>query len=372
MLIDTTLREGAQLFGAYFNIDTRKRIVAGLVALGVDEVELGWVGQDDLQELAEYACSLNGNTKFSVWSPCREEDVITVSKLPVDRINIGVPVSDLHIEKRLGLDRAGLLKKLTKTVETAKDHGLRYVSIGLEDFSRADESFALTVALLAKVSGASRIRLADSLGQLTPKATENMVQLFSSQINIDFAVHCHDDFGMATANAVTALGSGAKYVDVSVLGIGERSGIAATEELIAYLSFNNKNHPYSTEGLVDLCSFVSSAAGVAIARTKAVVGTDIFACESGLHAHALSKSPELFEPYNPELVGKTRKLAVGGKSGKAAVASALSDGEIAPLVKDFSERNLSALTQAVRKLSCELMRPLTKGELVELTLNSEK
>ncbi|WP_031482838.1 LeuA family protein [Maridesulfovibrio frigidus] len=367
MLIDTTLREGAQLFGAYFNIDTRKRIVSGLMALGVDEIELGWVGQDDLLELAEYARSLKGNAKLSVWSPCREADIIKVSMLPIDRINIGVPVSDLHIEKRLSTDRDGLLKKLTHTVKVALDNGIEYVSIGLEDLSRADEGFALTVALLAKISGASRVRLADSLGQLTPKTTEHLVQLFSSQINIDFAVHCHDDFGMATGNAVTALASGAKYVDVSVLGIGERAGIAATEELVAYLALKNDSHKYSTEALMDLCSFVSNAAGVPIARTKAVVGTDIFACESGLHAHALSKSPELFEPYNPERVGKTRKLAVGGKSGRAAVVSALSDCGLDSFIRDISGRDLSALTQAVRKLSCELERPLTKGELLNLT-----
>lgn len=362
MLIDTTLREGAQLFGAYFNLATRKKIAAGLSEVGVDEIELGWIGQEDLEELALSIKSQSPGTILSVWSPCREADIMKASKLPVDRINIGIPVSDLHIEKRLGTNRAALLHRLSASIRTAKAVGINYVSVGMEDVSRADLNFALAVAVHAKSCGASRIRLSDSLGQLTPGSMEKLINAFSSHIKIDIAVHCHDDFGMATANAVTALECGADYADVSILGIGERSGIAATEELAAHLALRCGKTCYSVEKIKELCHTVSIEAGVPIPRTKAVVGEDIFACESGLHTHALSKSPELFEPYQPESVGISRKLAVGGKSGKSAIKSAL-EGYGA----GNGAHDIAALTLAVRQLSSRLRRPLTKSEFLKLS-----
>ncbi|WP_320172104.1 pyruvate carboxyltransferase [Maridesulfovibrio sp.] len=362
MLIDTTLREGAQLFGAYFNVETRKRIADGLIEMGVDEIEMGWVGQEGIHEFAGYLSRAANGTHLSVWSPCREKDILAAAELPVDRINIGVPVSDLHIEKRLDTDRQSMLRKLAAAIHTAREAGFKYISVGLEDISRADPDFSMSMALHAEVCGASRVRLSDSLGQLTPLAMAELVARFRSRIKIDIAVHCHDDFGMATANSVTALDSGADYADVSVMGIGERSGIAATEELVAHLSIRGGRDSYSTEVLKDVCLFVSSAARVPVSRTKAVVGTDIFACESGLHTHALSKLPELFEPYNPESVGTSRKVAVGGKSGRAAVRSALSECGV-----DSAGADIASLTEAVRQLSCRLSRPLTRSELIRLS-----
>ncbi|WP_319543243.1 pyruvate carboxyltransferase [uncultured Pseudodesulfovibrio sp.] len=362
MLIDTTLREGAQLFGAYFTTETKVHILSGLLALGVDEIEIGWVGQDDLEELVDRIRPMTGNTALSIWSPCRGEDIRKAAALNVNRVNIGIPVSDLHIYKRLGTDREGLLERLAQTVLTAGILGIEYISVGLEDISRADEDFALTAGHIAREMGASRIRLADSLGILTPLKMAKLVHSFNRQLDIDLAVHCHDDFGMATGNAVTALESGAHYADCSVLGIGERSGIAATEELAAHLTLKEKSHAYETGEILELCDFVSHAAGVPIPRTKAVAGKDIFACESGIHAHALGKSPEIFEPYDPETIGADRTVAVGGKSGRSAIRLALGENEIV-----YPEKRIPELVTAVKQLSWQLERPLTTQELTELT-----
>ncbi|WP_285906951.1 LeuA family protein [Pseudodesulfovibrio pelocollis] len=361
MLIDTTLREGAQLFGAYFTLDAREAIATALFDLGVEEVELGWVGQEGIDLLAGRVRGRAGRASLGVWCPCRETDVRTAAALPVDRVNIGVPVSDAHIAKRLGLDRAGVLERIASTVLTARLLGVAYVSVGLEDISRADPEFALTAALTAAEAGASRVRLSDSLGLLTPARTREMVCRFRAALKIDMAVHCHDDFGMATANAVTALEAGADFADASVLGIGERSGIAATEELAAHLSLNAGTGRYRTGGLRELCRFVSRAAGVPIPRTKAVAGNDIFACESGLHAHALSKSPDLFEPYDPAAVGLGRRIAVGGKSGRGAVVTALERLDL-----HCPDRDLPKLVEAVRRLAWERGRPLTRDEFTGL------
>lgn len=362
MLIDTTLREGAQLFGAYFNKETKEKIILGLLALGVDEIELGWVGQDGLEEIVEWARPRARGTKLSVWSPCRGADIRTAAALNVDRVNIGVPISDLHIEKRLGTDREGLRERLAHTVLTAGLLGIDYISVGLEDISRADATFALSTARLAEDLGASRIRLADSVGILTPMRMMELTDMFRRELTIDLAVHCHDDFGMATGNAMSALQCGAGFADCSVLGIGERSGIAATEELATYLTMKEDNHAYETDGIRELCHFVSHAAGVPIPRTKAIAGKDIFACESGIHVHAMGKSPDLFEPYNPQSIGADRTLAVGGKSGRAAVVRALDEHNI-PHEKD----EIPSIVAAVKKLSLQLERPLTSSELAHIT-----
>ncbi|MBG0789692.1 MAG: pyruvate carboxyltransferase [Desulfovibrionaceae bacterium] len=364
MLIDTTLREGAQLFGAYFSIDARKRIIEGLLHLGTDEIELGWVGQEGLEELTAWARPRAGETRLSAWTPCRGEDVRRAARLGVDRVNIGVPVSDLHIERRLGTDREGLLERLARTVLAARLLCIGYVSVGLEDVSRANVDFALRAAEVAQDAGASRVRLSDSLGILCPDTIRTLVARFRDRLDLDLAVHCHDDFGMATANAVTGLAAGADFADASVLGIGERSGIAATEELAAYLTLKEESHAYAIDGVRDLCGFVSQAAGVPIPRTKSIAGQDIFACESGLHAHALSKAPDLFEPFDPARIGADRAVAVGGKSGRSAIRTALERHGLGA-----DGRDIPALVASVRDLAWELKRPLTATELAELAKN---
>lgn len=364
MLIDTTLREGAQLFGAYFSLETKTAIVSGLTALGVEEIEVGWVGQEGLEELVQAAAPLTPETALGVWSPCRQADIRKAASLGVDRINIGVPVSDLHIKQRLGTDRDGLLEKLASTVLLASFLDINYISVGLEDMSRADRSFVLEAVRIAQEMGASRVRFSDSLGMMTPPEMAELVETAREEIDIHTAIHCHDDFGMATANALTALGVGADFADGSLLGIGERSGIAATEELAAFLALKENSRKYDTRVLRPLCRIVSDAAQIPIPRTKSVVGDDIFACESGLHVHALGTSPELFEPYTPEAVGADRRLAVGSKSGQKAVANALEEKGLA-----YPRQELPALVSAVRRLSWELERPLTPDELVRLAHN---
>lgn len=360
MLIDTTLREGAQLFGAYFDHTIKEGIATALVRLGIEELELGWVGQEGLAPLAQSLRQLGAKTRLSVWTPCRDRDIRTAAALGLDRVNIGVPVSDLHMKKRLGLDREALLERLASTILAARLLGVRYVSVGFEDISRADRDFALRAALTAQDMGASRVRLSDSLGLLTPQETTELTGFFRQHLSIDLAVHCHNDFGMGTANALAGLQAGADYADASVLGIGERSGIAATEELAAYLALRKGTGDYRTEELRELCQQVSEAADIHIPRTKPVAGRHIFSCESGIHAHALNKSPKLFEPYDPDRIGSDRTVAVGGKSGHAAIADALRR------THPEAAHDVSELLASVRSLSMQLRRPLTEPEFARL------
>jgi len=364
MLIDATLREGEQLFGAYFDNETRRGIIRSLVAAQIEEIEIGCAGQEHLRELLPWAQGLveqsGSKTQISVWCRLREDDLARAKDLGAIRVNLGAPVSASHLKGRLGLSRRGLFCTLERVLGRARQQGFDAVSVGLEDISRAEPDFALEAARLAESLGATRIRLSDTVGVMTPPEIMELVRMFRLGTRVPIAVHCHNDFGMATANAVSALAAGARFADASVLGIGERAGIAALEEVAAHQAVRG-NKAYDLEALKNLACQVAKAANIDIPRTKAVAGADIFACETGLHAQALLRDPSLFEPYAPERIGTSRTIAGGGKSGRAAVREKLSGmGHHVP------DHGLDELVSAVRRKSRSLSRPLTDGELAAL------
>lgn len=384
MLIDSTLREGAQAFGVYFAPTAKRRMAAILAAAGVDEIECGWLGQDGLAEFIGWARANlpgleQGGPALSVWCPCREADVRAAAALGVDRLNIGAPSSAAHRQKRLGLSLAEMCERLLVVVSAARSVMIPYISVGLEDASRAALPEALTLARVAVSAGVSRVRLSDTVGVLTPLSTARLVEAFVRELKVPVAFHGHNDLGMATANAVTALECGASFVDVSALGLGERAGIAALEEVAAWLVLRAASvmrgqaaagvscvpPAYDLPALRELCRVAAQAAHVPLARNKAVAGEDVFAAESGIHVHGLLRDPALFEPFAPEAVGATRRVGVGAKSGgaalEAAVGSALSRLRMPPRNDCGGEASLMA---RVRDLADRLGRPLTDSELL--------
>jgi homocitrate synthase NifV len=363
VLIDTTLREGEQAYGVYLALKDRERIALELAACGVEEVELGWVGQEELPALRAAVRGRMGRTAVSLWSPMREEDVRQAAALSPDRLNLGLPVSDQHIRLRLNLDRGKLLALITREVGRAVSLGIPSISVGLEDATRADPEFALTAARTALAAGARRIRIADTVGLASPLDMAELVRRFLDGGVPCLAVHCHNDFGMATANAVTALACGAEAADVSVLGLGERAGIAALEEVAASLVLRDKaSRTYDLHRIGALCRFVAQAAGRPMAPDKSVTGRNIFACETGLHVHGLSESSALFEPFPAEAVGGRRVVGLGKKSGRRAVRIAL-DG----LGLACPPEKLPEVVRGVRGASARLGRPLNREEVRGLT-----
>ena len=387
MLIDTTLREGAQAFGVYFAPATKRRMAEILAASGVDEIECGWLGQDGLAEFMGWARATlpglaQGGPALSVWCPCREADVLAAASLGVDRLNIGAPSSAAHRQKRLGLSLAEMSERLLVVISAARAAHIPYISVGLEDCSRAALPEALALARVAVSAGAARIRLSDTVGVLTPLSTARLVETFVREFAVPVAFHGHNDLGMATANAVTALECGASFVDVSALGLGERAGIAALEEVAAWLVLRVSSNmagvmpgqasaapAYDVPALRELCRVAAKAAHVPLARNKAVAGEDVFAAESGIHVHGLLRDPALFEPFAPEAVGATRRVGVGAKSGGAALNAAIIAAVGAPLSRlrlppSGDCGGEPSLLGRVRELAARLGRPLTEKELL--------
>jgi homocitrate synthase NifV len=230
-------------------------------------------------------------------------------------------------------------------------------SVGLEDASRTSPEMILSATRAAVESGAIRVRLADTVGILSPaETTDRILAVVSAGGQAGF--HGHDDFGMATANALAALEAGASAVDTSLLGWGERAGIASTERLGAFLSVR-RGWTLDIERICRAARDLALRCGVAIPRNAPVLGEAIFQSETGLHVSALAEHPALYEPYEPELVGSHRQLRLGGKSGAEAVRKVLAS--VAPEVEAAP-----GLVTRIRRAAERLGRPLDSEELVRI------
>ncbi len=363
-ILDTTLREGCQRWGVYLSLRVKKSIIRYLGEIGIEEMEIGVVGEEKLKELVVFSKETVKNTKLSVWLRLKKEDIIKASKLPEVGFNLGLPVSKLHIEKRFNTSLKNLLKGIKEFISFASGYS-SCVTLGLEDASRAEEETILQVCEAALSSGAKRIRISDTLGIFCPLQLASLIEKLKKEFPlIEIGFHGHNDFGLATANAISALIVGADWVDASILGLGERAGITPLEEIVAYLYFyRNKTH-YNIKLLPKLCYYVAKHSGEIISEFRPIIGKKLFYCESGLHVEGLKKSFELYEPFSPEKLGLKRKLSLGAKSGRAAVRRLLKDWKL-----NFSEENIEFLVKKIRKLALKLKRPLTKQEIKTL-LNS--
>ncbi len=321
-LIDSTLREGEQAPGVLFTNAIRRNIIALLGSVGVDEIELGIASpaSTHLLELAADARKIVGSRcRLGLWCRCRNEDILFAARCQPNVLSLSIPASDLHIQKRLGKNRDWVKRKLAGSIHQALRVNIPVVSVGFEDASRADPGFLRTLVQLARDSGAARVRLADTVGICSPSDMGKLVRFIRQEKGIEIGVHCHNDFGMATANSIAALESGADWLDATVLGLGERTGNCRLEEVVGFLSLNKSCDRYHPERLAKLCDFVAKAAHTEIAGNHPIVGKNIFTCETGLHQHGLAVHPETYEPYSPHLVGMERTLRFGCKSGRRAL-----------------------------------------------------
>jgi len=296
-LIDTTLREGVQTMGVSFSLSQKCAIVQALHEIGVEEIELGIATplDHDLPALMAYCRRFTGRQSYSLWSMCRKDDIEYAAGLAPDVLSLSIPVSDLHIFKKLKKSRGWVLHTLRDAVVRARHLGQR-ISLGLEDATRAKDDFLAEVMKTAAENGVFRLRFADTVGVASPLTIHKLIAAARANYTMEIGVHTHNDFGMATANCLAALEAGASWADVTVLGLGERAGNARLEEVAAYLAIRKDRH-YRTESIRELCGLVSRAANMKISARHPVIGHDIFACETGLHLQGLEMDPMTYEPY---------------------------------------------------------------------------
>jgi homocitrate synthase NifV len=254
-----------------------------------------------------------------------------------------------------------MLDRLRDAINFAQDRGLS-VSIGGEDSSRADGNFLVEVALLAQECGAFRFRFCDTVGILDPLTTYSQVHHLVSHISIPVEMHTHDDFGLATANSLAGIQAGALSVNTTVNGMGERAGNAPLEEIVMALKHIYKIPTgVDTKRLLELSQVVAQAANWPVPPWKAIVGKNVFAHESGIHAHGVLHNPVTYEPFAPEDIGSQRSLVLGKHSGRHLVFNVLQQHGIT-----LTQLEVQSVLDAVRHQSVKIKRSLTVEELLNL------
>ena len=356
---DTTLRDGEQTAGVVFSNHEKVRIAKLLDEVGVHQIEVGIpaMGGDEKETIRQIV-DLGLDTSVLAWNRAVLDDLRHSLDCGVDAVAISMSASDIHIEHKLQKSRQWVLDQIRECVAFAKDKDL-YVSVNAEDASRADLEFLLRFGQAAKEEGADRIRFCDTLGILDPFDTYNVISfLIKNGLNIE--MHTHDDFGMATANALAGIKAGATYVNTTVNGLGERAGNAALEEVVMALKYLGKvDVGLHTSRFRELSEYVAAASARTIPAWKSIVGTNVFAHESGIHADGVIKNPLNYEAFAPEDVGLERQIVVGKHSGTRTIYRKFQEFGL-----ELSQADCEGILELVRRTAVELKRALFDKELM--------
>ena len=357
---DTTLRDGEQTAGVVFANSEKVRIAQLLAEIGVPQIEVGIpaMGGDELEAIKEIV-ALDLPTSILAWNRATISDLQASLAAGVKAVAISISASDIHIENKLRTSRGWVLESIKRSVDFAKSHGL-YVSLNAEDASRADPEFLLEFARAGKEYGADRLRYCDTLGILDPFSAYERVKDLIEKTGLAVEMHTHNDFGLATANALAGVRAGATFVNVTVNGLGERAGNAALEEVVMSLKcIMGQDLGLDTSRFREISEYVARAAGRPLPPSKAIVGDNVFAHEAGIHADGVLKDPRNYEAFAPEAVGMTRQLVIGKHSGSKMIKYKFQEFGI-----KVSDVEADEILARARRLAVEVKRSLFDKELM--------
>lgn len=358
---DTTLRDGEQTAGVVFANEEKVHIAKMLARLGVHQIEVGipTMGGDEKKAIKDIV-DLELPTSILAWNRTVVSDIQHSLDCGVDAVAVSISSSDIHIQHKLMRDRQWVLDSIKRAVEFAKKHDL-YVSVNAEDASRADPDFLVEFARTVKETGADRLRYCDTVGVLDPLETYERVKILIEEVDIPIEMHTHNDFGMATANAIAGLEAGATYVNTTVNGLGERAGNASLEELVMALRYcEGINLGIRTSLFRELSEYVALASGRPIPAWKPVVGSNLFVYESEGRASGAVLDPATYEIFLPGEVGLFRRFNVGKYSGPSVIRRKLREHGYHPL-----EEEVNKLVPILRSRSIALKRSLFDNEVIE-------
>jgi 2-isopropylmalate synthase len=337
LIFDTTLRDGEQSPGATMSHNEKLDIAAMLDEMGVDIIEAGFpiASEGDFQAVSEIA----KNSKNAVICGLARANLTDIDRAwdavrhaPRGRIHTFIGTSPLHRDIT-ALDQDGMVARVHETVSHARNL-CEDVQWSPMDATRTEADFLCRVVETAIKAGATTINIPDTVGYTYPRESADLIAMLRNRVpgadEVIFATHCHNDLGMATANALAAVEAGARQVECTINGLGERAGNTALEEVVMALRVRNDILPYATgidtTKIMGISRMVAAVSGFAVQFNKAVVGKNAFAHESGIHQDGMLKNKETFEIMRPEDIGlQATNLVMGKHSGRAALRAKLAD-----------------------------------------------
>ena len=331
-IFDTTLRDGEQAPGAGLTAAEKLEVARQLVRLKVDVIEAGFpaASPGDFEAVRRIAQETRGGIAVAALARCKDGDpqraieAIKVAERP--HLHVFIATSDIHLKHKLRIDRETALAEAVRWVRYGREQLGRDAEIefSAEDASRTDIEYLMQVYEAVVEAGASTVNIPDTVGYAIPAEfgllTKRVVDLVGDQATV--SVHCHNDLGLATANTLAAVQAGARQVEVTINGLGERAGNASLEEVVMALrtrptQFEQGASGVATEQITAASRLVSYLTGFAVQPNKAIVGGNAFAHESGIHQDGVIKNPLTYEIMTPQSVGLTgSQLTIGKLSGR--------------------------------------------------------
>ncbi|HXQ78624.1 MAG TPA: homoaconitate hydratase [Thermoplasmata archaeon] len=343
ILWDETLRDGEQTPGVHFSPEEKLRIAEQLSEVGIPLINAG-IPVVSEKETRAVELLAHAGLKAKILAAARTvpADVDAVIDSGATHIAIFVAASNVHLLYKLKMTQDEVLAASLRTVRQAKEAGL-HVAFVTEDTVRAPFDFVQRLYREVQDAGADRLVVSDTVGIMTPLTFRWYLTEFKRRVRPhDLSVHCHNDFGLATANTLTALECGAIAPHVCVNGLGERAGNASLEEVVLCLeSLYGIRTGVKTERLYELSQLVEEISGIPIAANKALVGYNAFSHEAGIHTHGILAHTLTYEPLQPHVVGRKRQMILGKHTGKAALVEKLKERGLTatdPLLLDLLQR----------------------------------
>jgi 2-isopropylmalate synthase len=315
-ILDSTLREGEQHPGVSFTVKQRIQIAWELDYFGVDQIEISPIISPDHAKATKTIIKQGLKADIVAHGRALKEDIDVSRKCDASWVAAYLGISDIHLKDKLRISREQAMDRAVKTVEYAKSHGLK-IRFTVEDGSRADPEYLISVCKAIEDAGVDRISLPDTVGILRPLGMYNFVKMVRSEIKTPLDVHVHNDIGFALANAFAGCDAGADQIHTTIDGIGERTGIPSIAETAVALNYLYKSpNDFRLDMLVDLSRLIAQYTNIQPYDSKPLVGSSAFKHKAGTHLAAVLNNTAAYEPIHPRIVGNRRRIVFGELAGK--------------------------------------------------------